>query len=82
MERSMTTTTTEDKKLHECHQRERLTRVDNLLFGNGSEGMVTKMARIEVKVSWVYRLTWFLATTWFLTLTAAVVHFMNNGVSK
>jgi len=36
---------------------------------------MTKIARMEVRVTWVLRLNWFMSTTVFLAIIGLLVHF-------
>jgi len=68
-------TAAQDEQMHECYQKDRLRRTDRVLFGNGSDGLMTKIARMEVRVTWVLRLNWFMSTTVFLAIIGLLVHF-------
>ena len=41
----------QDADLHECQQKERIARVEKFLTGNGTDGVVQKITRLEVKVT-------------------------------
>lgn len=68
---------TEPNEVHECLQKERLTRIDNAMFGtDGSDGLNVRIARMEVRLKTVLKLNWFLATTVFLSIVSVAAHYV------
>ena len=61
-----------DEKAHDCYQKERLNRVDKFLFGNGQDGMVQIIARMDVRLAHLARSNRYMATTWLSTVLLLV----------
>jgi len=68
-ERSMNPKSADTSEVHDCQQKERLTRIDNALFGtDGSDGLNVRIARMEVKLSTIWKQNWMLVTLWIFTI--------------